>query len=182
MAELPTVLLPLVLAGVLSVVAVAAAGPRPAWLPGRRAAGVGVVAAVVVGLAALGGQGAPHPGGDPGGRILAALRPAAAAVPAGALVLSRQEREPGWTACGGGRSGWSQVGVDVQFSVPLAGDRVAGVVAGELAELGWRASGSGWTRPVPGGAVALAALSQGDRADVWWLRVSAPPEGPACPR
>lgn len=177
------VLLPLVLAAALSVAAVVAAGPRPSWVPDRRLAGAGVVAAAVIGLAALAGQGTPHQGGDPGGRILLALRPAAAAVPPGALVLSRQEREPSWIACGGGASGWSDVGVDVQFSVPPPSGELAGRVDRHLAELGWRPSGGArWTKPVPGGARASAALVAGDRADVWWLRLSAPPEGPACPR
>lgn len=176
-------LLPLVLAAVLSVVAVAAAGPRPERIrvPGPRLAGGAIAGAVVVGLVALGGQGAPHPGGDPGGRILAALRPAATAVPPGALVLSRDDREPSWTTCGAGRSGWSDVAVDEEFSVPLPGDELIARMDGQLAGQGWRPGVRGsWTKPVPGGARALAALAATDQAGVWRLDVTAPPEGARC--
>jgi hypothetical protein len=175
-------LLPLALAAVLSVVAIAAAGPRPARLPGGRVAGGAITAAVVVGLLALGGQGAPHAGGDPGGRVLAALAPAAAAIPAGALVLSRRESEPSWVTCGAGRSGWSDVGVSVQFSVALPAGQLASSVGDRLAAGGWQSGGgAAWTRALPGGGVARAALDPAaDQAGVWWLRATAPPEGERC--
>jgi hypothetical protein len=175
------VLLPLILAAALSVVAVVAAGPRPARLPGRRVAGGGIAVAVVAGLLALAGQGAPHAGGDPGGRILAALASAAAAVPAGAPVLSRQDSEPSWVTCGAGRSGWTDAGVSVQFAVQLPAAELDDRVGARLAASGWQpAGGAAWTRALPGGAVARASVDPADRSGVWWLRAAAPAEGARC--
>lgn len=193
-------LLPLVLAAALSVVAVAAARSRrvPVSSPaahvappprqiagvrisGRRLAGAGIVAAAVVGLVALAGQGPPHPGGDPGGRILADLRPAAGAVPAGSEVLSRQESEPSWVTCDGAAgSGWTEVRVDVQFSAPLSYDQIVAGMNRRLADRGWQqtsAAGGTWTRAVAGGGQAVAALGAGGQAGAWWLYVTAPAQG-----
>jgi hypothetical protein len=194
-------LVPLVLAAVLSVVAVKAARrgpvliaspaavatpPRPSAgvrLSGRRLAGAGIVAAVVVGLLALAGQGGPHSGGDPGGRILAELKPAAAAVPAGAQVLSHEDSEPSWAACDGAPgSGWTEASVTVQFSVSLSSSQLVDRADRQLVGRGWRlvqASGTGatWTKAVAGGVQAAAVLSPADRSGVWWLRASAPAQG-----
>jgi hypothetical protein len=194
-------LVPLVLAAVLSVVAVKAARrgpmlvaspgaipapPRPAvglLLSRRRLAGAGIAAAAVVGLLALAGQGGPHSGGDPGGRTLAALRPATAAVPAGAQILARQESEPSWMICAGAPvSGWTQVAASVQFSVSLSPSRLIEGVDRQLADRGWRlvnASGAGaaWTKALPGGGQAQAALVPTGRTGVWQLRLSAPAQG-----
>jgi hypothetical protein len=190
-------LLPLALAGVLSVVAVKAAGreplpvppapalPRPAGgldLPRRRLGGVAIAIAVVVGLAALLGQGEPHAGGDPGGRILADLRAAAAAsIPAGAHVLSRQDREPVWASCDGGPSGWSEVGLTVRFADPLPGGELIDGMGRRLAGRGWRLEQSSdtaatWSKPPATGHGALLVLTA-DGAGTWLARLSAAAEG-----
>jgi hypothetical protein len=199
-------LVPLVLAAVLSVVAVKAArrGPvlisspaavatpqRPSTgvrLSGRRLAGAGIVAAAVVGLVALAGQGERHSGGDPGGRILEGLTSATAAVPAGARVLSRKDSEPAWATCDAAPgSGWTDVGASVQFSASLSRTELTDRVDRQLAGRGWRLDGptgkgpggpgTVWTRTLAGGIQATAVLEPTDRSGVWWLRASAPPQG-----
>jgi hypothetical protein len=192
-------LMPLVLAAVLSVVSVRAARSGPVLVAspsviaspppsrarpsGRQLAGAGIVAAVVVGLVALAGQGERHSGGDPGGRILADLKTATVAVPTDAQVLSHEEVEPSWVACDrAGGSGWTEARASVQFSTRRAQSQLIDGVDRQLAGRGWRtadASGAGaaWTKALAGDGQAQAALVPAERSGVWWLRLSAPAQG-----
>ncbi|MGZ4687712.1 hypothetical protein, partial [Oryzihumus sp.] len=67
-----------------------------------------------------------HPGGDPGGVRLAALRQVSAALPAGAVIQERVDASPSWTSCDGrpGTEGWDEALVDWQFTSTKPRDQV----------------------------------------------------------
>lgn len=137
--------------------------------------------------------------GDPGGRILAQIVPAASALPGygtSALPLRSStlaptepyliESEPHQTSCDGrpGTAGWSSV--VVQARVFSAGTRAALVneVGARLRALGWtrlpdvRSTDTEhmWKKTLTSGATAHAVLtSAGGRNGPWTFVVTAPP-------
>ena len=107
----------------------------------RGVIGLGVV--LVIGVAGLTLWPSRHdrPGGDPGGRLLTALRPVAAAVPAGATGIAIESSDAVWSpACPdnpGGRAGWSAVRVTARFTDVAPGPRVVDAIGAALGAEGW---------------------------------------------
>jgi len=117
----------------------------------------GIVLPLVIGLTGCGASPststttAPAPTaagavGDPGGRILAALRTAASAVPARAHLNWAHFDEPKLDSCDGqpGTWGYDPVTVQVDFSWQQSQSTVLASVRHALELIGWR-----WTEPTP---------------------------------
>lgn len=137
------------------------------------------------------------PGGDPDGRILAAVRPVTQAVPAGATAVRSQAQEPTYEKkCPdnpGGRSGWGYVIVDVTFRSADSKAAVIESVGRTLDAQGWQKVPvewdhnawqlppmAEWAKPVAHGRTAHAALYQypegfGDAEGAWYLGANAKP-------
>ena len=167
----------------------------------RRRSSRAIVAVVGVGLAAVGvgltiSQGG-HPGGDPGGRILHALRPATDAVPSDAKVINSLSAEPYWDDCRGSESysctrpGWGLVNAVVEFTTKSAAEPLLRHADAVLTAQGWCLSSREssplgpvltWAKMVPGGRWGWATLSPGDQGPgsplTWDLSASAPALGP----
>jgi hypothetical protein len=141
---------------------------RPAF-----ALGVGVVIAVVV--AALAScSSTPQPTGDPdpGGQLMAVIRPVLSVVPNGTHVIRSEEVKPRWDSCDGVKStyGWNDVTVDAEFTAKEPPEQTVAAIDQALRRLGWTASpGSGdgawsWHRTATGGAEAVTRLLGGPDA------------------
>jgi hypothetical protein len=141
-------------------------------------------------------SGPGHPGGDPGGRILRALRPASTAVPVGSTDILTQSYDSVWSAAcpdnPGGHSGWSEVSVSTRFTNALPKEQVVSGVNSVLVRDGWTrhdesfASGQGvvahWTKRLATGAPAEAAfypVPAGSKN--WLLTATSKPPGFALP-
>ena len=128
-----------------------------------------------------------HPGGDPGGRILALLKPTASAIPKDARIAYRHNIEPLWDSCDGqvGTFGWSDVVVQVHFRSSTKRREVFAHVASVLARQGWIAGRvsepdgpglrSDWTKPSP--SALSVSLSNNTPDMAWDLYASAAPLG-----
>jgi hypothetical protein len=125
-------------------------------------------------------------GGDPGGRILGELKPAALAVPDDAKIRYRHDVEPKWDSCDGrqGTFGWDDVVLQIHFSSASASEAVSKHVDVTLRGLGWVANYNngmqlGWTKVLANKTTAHAQLSGDQPIDpgTWTLFVSAPPVG-----
>lgn len=149
----------------------------------------GVVFAFVVGVCALSGC-SPSPQGnpDPGQRILHALAPVLAAIPATAAVAYRHLNAPRWDSCDGRAStyGWDDVSVDSTFTSRDPDAVVFQAIDDRLTRQGWHLvsgtsslpSGDGsWSRVLGNGETARATLNgPGDGGGGWWsLYAAAPP-------
>lgn len=125
----------------------------------------------------------PDSSPDPGGRILAELQTAAAAVPSDASVIYRHDVEPQWDSCDGRADtyGWDDVVVQIHFNSPSSPGRIFGDGISRMAALGWSVSYQHgdtdlvWTRRLRNGTEGKAALSN---VGGWTLYASAPPVGP----
>jgi hypothetical protein len=129
------------------------------------------------------------PGGDPGGRVLHQLQPAAQAIPSDAHVIYRYDLEPKWDSCDGrqGTFGWDNVIVQIHFESRTPTIALVGNADKTLRRLGWSQQyytngQAGWRKQLANGSVANAQLSnvvpgQGGLAQTWDLFVGAPPIG-----
>jgi hypothetical protein len=142
-------------------------------------------------------------GGDPGGRLLDALRPVMSAVPAGTVEVSTGAHDSAYSPkCPdnrGGRSGWSPVVVWTAFRSSKPSSAVITEVDGHLAAQGWRPTPSMWDRnagqlqpaaewgrTVTPGQTATAVIYQfpegsGSATGSWYLGAQAKPPGFALP-
>jgi hypothetical protein len=135
----------------------------------------------------------PHGDPDPGGRILAALRPVRGAVPQDAVGVERQDVEPMWDSCDGrtGTFGWSDVHVIITFSTAMEPQVLVSTANTRMVTLGWIPGpaldspigpGGRWTRALGDGTEARAALSPwmpgGGQPLRWELTAYAPAHGP----
>jgi hypothetical protein len=138
-------------------------------------------------------------GGDPGGRILASLRPALSAVPSGSTVLSVHEHPSSYSKkCPdnrGGRSGWDYVAVVTTFHSALNPSAVLESVGHNLETQGWKAvaiewdhnawqlaPAAEWAKAVAHGKTAHAVVYQypegfGEASGSWYLNANAQPPG-----
>jgi hypothetical protein len=143
----------------------APSSPRRIW---PVLAGVVVVALGLAVTAATLISGGGHPGGDPGGKVLARLRETTSAVPLQASGSTVQSSEVQWLpACpeiADAHAGWSQALVTVRFADPMDPAAVVDHIDSILRQEGWQ-----WddTRTSP---------HQGPIAH-WTLRVT--PSGPS---
>ena len=132
--------------------------------------------------------------GDPGGRILAALRTAASAVPARAHLNWSHFDEPKPDSCDGrpGTRGYDPVSVQVHFSWHEPQDIVLASIRHALEGIGWQwtdpapvtfpgqnygtadAIGT-WARTLPGGRPATAALFADTYAHAAWSLIAEAP-------
>jgi hypothetical protein len=128
-----------------------------------------VIAVVVAALASCSGTPQPTGDPDPGGQLMAAIRPVLAAIPNGTHVISREEVKPRWDSCDGVKStyGWNDVTVDAEFTANDPPEPTVAAIDQTLRRLGWTASpGSGdgawyWHRSAIGGAEAVTQLLAG---------------------
>jgi hypothetical protein len=143
-----------------------------------------------------------RPGGDPDGRLLAALSPVDAALPAGAQIDYVHKLEPLWEACDGmaGTWGWSDVSLDAVFTSSKSVLEVIAHADEVLRRQGWTRETLGqhagvagftstWTKAIPP-AVETVRLSLSNDAPLpgrgpnnkprvgWALHTSATPPGP----
>lgn len=132
--------------------------------------------------------------GDPGGRILAALRTVASAVPARARLNWSHFDEPKPDSCDGrpGTRGYDPVSVQADFSWQEPQGTVLASVRHALEGTGWRwtepapatfpgqnygtadAIGT-WARTLPGGRLATAALFSDAYAHAEWSVIAEAP-------
>jgi hypothetical protein len=143
-----------------------------------------LVACVFLGYRILWG-----PEGDPEGRVLHQLQPAAQALPSDAHVIYRYDFEPKWDSCDGrqGTFGWNNVILQIRFESRTPTIALVEHADGTLRRLGWsyeydRSGQVGWTKQLANGSVASAQLSnavpdQGGLTQKWDLFVGAPPIG-----
>ena len=127
--------------------------------------------------------------GDPGGRILAQLKPVGYTLPAGAAVNYRQMFEPHQDSCDGNPAtkGWSQVVSQTNFQWSGTPSRLIAMINTRMQNLGWTfspASGNGqpggeWTKTLTGGTTADATLTAEPGGSTWTLIALAPPVGRA---
>jgi hypothetical protein len=135
-------------------------------------------------------------GGDPGGRILTAIRPASAAVPTGSADIVTQSYDSVWSAgCPdnpGGHAGWSEVRVSTRFTTSLPKEQVVSAVNSVLVRDGWSqhdesfGPGQGmvahWTKRLATGTPAEAAVYPIPNGSTnWLLTATATPPGFALP-
>jgi hypothetical protein len=132
--------------------------------------------------------------GDPGGRILAALRTAASAVPTHAHLNWSHFDEPKLDSCDSrpGTWGYDPVSVQVDFSWQKSQSTVLASVRRALELIGWRWTeptpaafpgqnyGTGdaigtWLKTLPGGRPATAALFSGTNAHAEWSLIAEAP-------
>lgn len=115
-------------------------GERSRW---RRAIVFGVLLVLIAVGLTLWLSRSSRQGGDPGGRILKALKPISAAVPAGSADIATQSYDAIWSgACPdnpGGQAGWSEVRVSTRFTNTQPKEQVVEAVNSALV-------GEGWTR------------------------------------
>ena len=128
-----------------------------------------------------------HPGGDPGARILALLKPTASAIPNDARIAYRHNIEPLWDSCDGqaGTFGWSDVVMQVHFRTSTKPREVFAHAASVLARQGWmpgrvsEPDGPGlrsdWTKRSP--SALSVSLSNNTPDTAWDLYASAAPLG-----
>lgn len=109
-----------------------------------------------------------HPGGDPHGKILAALDALASrSVPPGAKVVLRTHSEPVWDSCDGmsGTFGWDPARVVIELQPGPAATMV--LVSRHLADTGWTQAATldythtRWTKALSTGQVAQADVVSG---------------------
>jgi hypothetical protein len=135
---------------------------RHGWNRARIAAAAAVGVMVVVGLvtAVITRHGAHHPGGDPGGRLVAAMVPLVRVVPGfdqGSIPWDTDwcdsckipdtyalKIEPHWDNCYGVAStaGWDPAIIQTGFVSSQTGGSLAAIIDGRLAALGWVAGAS----------------------------------------
>jgi hypothetical protein len=152
-----------------------------------------IAIALILAVATLTGCGSNlHRDPDPGGRILDALTPIAARLPADAHVLNRSVSEGSWGSCDGERpktAGWNPIIVDIVFTTSEDGASMVMATDQAMKAEGWTddidltgpvGPGQRWTRTVATNIQALAALSPVLIADrlQWNLRAWAYPPGP----
>ncbi len=133
-----------------------------------------------------------HPGGDPGGIRVTALRGIAAAVPADAKVQLHHAAGPVWASCFGrpGTKGWNDVSNEYQFTSASPVDTVVAGAKATLKSAGWAQTSTftfplgpavEWTKTLKGNVLAHALLSVNNRgantATYWDLSASAPSAG-----
>jgi hypothetical protein len=187
--------------------------PRREWQEGRRAVHRsvqarwkrgGIILSLALGLAGCGTipatstSATPAPpstgaAGDPGGRMLAALRPVASAVPSQARMNWTHFDEPKLDSCDGQpeTEGYEPVTVQADFSWQESADTVLASVRHALESTGWRWTGTAppafpgqnygttdaigtWAKTLPGGRPATAALSTAAAGTEWSLIAEAP--------
>ena len=137
-----------------------------------------------------------HPGGDQGGRILKALQPASAAVPAGSTDIVTQSYDSIWSAAcpdnPGGQAGWSQVIVSTRFTNALPKEQVVVAVNSALVRDGWTRHDESfgpsqgrvahWTKRLTTGTLAEAAAYPVPAGTTnWLLTATSKPPGFALP-
>lgn len=148
-------------------------------------AGFILASAVIV---AWGGDGHVS-SGDPGGKILAELKPVGQALPRDANVLYRYEIEPQWDSCDGRPEtyGWGDVYVQIHFTSKSSARTIVDQARAEMSKLGWQLSHqqddiSGidvvWTKVLKNVTEAKAALTNQTPDGAWNLDAFAPPVGP----
>jgi hypothetical protein len=131
-----------------------------------------IIALTVMALASCSQTPQPTGDPDPGGRLMAAIRPVLSVIPAAAHVIRGDEVKPRWDSCDGVKStyGWTDVTVDAQFTAGDPPERMVAAMDHALRRLGWTAdpgSGGGawyWHRTVSGGAKAAIQLLGGPDA------------------
>lgn len=154
------------------------------WTP-IAVASVGAVAvAVVLGLLIWRPWGGT---GDPGGRILAQLKPVAYALPPGSHVNYRHLVEPHQDSCDGNPAtrGWSQVVAQTNFDWSGSPQQLVDIIKSRMQALGWSfspATDNGlpagqWTKTLTGGTTAGTALGVEAGGSAWTLLAIAPPVG-----
>lgn len=139
--------------------------------------------------------------GDPGGKILNQLVPAASALPGyGTSSLPWVTRppaasdsyliksEPGRDSCDGmaGTQGWSQVAVQGSFRWAGSDNSLIESVNSKLSAIGWHQtqianqSEGFWKKRLTNGSIATAMLNLSPQGDPFWgFVVTAPPAGKA---
>jgi hypothetical protein len=134
-------------------------------------------------------------GGDPGGRILRALRPASAAVPIGSTDIATQSHDAAWSPkCPdnpSGHAGWREVRVTTSFTTALSKAQVVLAVSSVLAREGWArhdesfGPGQGvvahWTKRLASGPAEAAVYPVPGRSRNWILTATSKPPGFALP-
>ena len=132
---------------------------------------------------------ADQPSGDPGGRIIAQLRPAVAALPPDARVLYRNDVEPRWDSCDGRPStyGWDDVVVQVHFASATGPDAILADADAVLTSQRWSSIPLArmpdvvqqmWSKVITNGTTAKISLAEDQYGtNEWSLFASAPPQG-----
>ena len=160
---------------------------REGRLWGRQAVIVVVAVAVVVVILLLIGRSRAGTG-DPGGRILAQIAPAATAVPTGVKLNYENRDEPHMDSCDGRSStrGWGDVVVQVNFDWSGSPQQVLMTVDQNLQARGWTRTLGGqlnfepaqsWEKQLSNRTTAGASLSSEPDGKTWTLLAEALPEG-----
>jgi hypothetical protein len=174
----------------------------PALPGGRRGTAVTIVLALagITVAATLGWNVLAKGSGDPGGRIMAQLVPAASSLPGygtGRLPLMQSPTmngayltpmEPHQDSCDAmaGTQGWSQVVVQAGFTWSGSTADLFGHVGARLQSLGWKADPTGvvsdpqarWSKQLRNGSMAQVSL-EAQLPSQWEFVVVAPPAGRA---
>jgi hypothetical protein len=130
--------------------------------------------------------------GDPGGKLLKQLQPAASAIPADSRVIYRHDLEPLRDSCDGrpGTEGWSDVVLQIHFSSSSPPKAVLARADEVLVKLGWhRVAGvdtsssdaAFWQKRLVGGAQARTSVSSDRQQEpqTWTLVSTVAPVGTA---
>jgi hypothetical protein len=161
---------------------------RRLFITGRRLFIIGVVVVFLAGALAFWFSRPTRSGGDPGGQILAQLRPVARAVPRTAAVVYAHFDEPSWDSWDGmaGTFGWTDVVSQIHFTWSSTPSTLITYTGDELTKLGWGSysqivengvPGGEWTKELDNGTLARIQLGA-DPGGGWTLFAQAPPVGP----
>jgi hypothetical protein len=129
-------------------------------------------------------------GGDPGNKVLAALKATVAEVPSGTSGFGALPFATAWTEpCSGqpGQAGWSPVRVTKTVTTPIPGPDIARQISAELGSQGWErndtapARGQGsllrWIKAMPTGSQASLFALRNPSGPGWFISASWNPPG-----